>query len=274
MSLRLPLKVRGNLIVKFYNLTRMIFLAAFLGFSSLGIAEVPEIESLLRQGDARLTDITEANCRAALQSYESVLQIDSNHYEANWKAARALCLILNLQTSALIEEKAAYRPALIELGGKAVRYSEKAYIENPKGKEALTWYLTSYGYHASGLGILKAILKGAGGKLKKLSQELIEIDDTCSGALGYRMMARFHLSAPFPIGSKKKAVEYAEKSVAKAPDFLINHYWLGEAYLKNGAREKARVQFQFILDHPPTQEEAHFAPAIREASQRQIQKFP
>ena len=120
------------------------------------------------------------------------------------------------------------------------------------------------------MGILQAIMKGAGGKLKKLANELIEVDDAALDALGYRMLGRFYLSAPFPVGSKGKAAEYLEKAVEKAPGSLFDHYWLGEAYRMKKKSEEARREFQFVLDHPPSADEKHFSEPTKQAAQRRL----
>jgi len=254
-----------------------IWMGALVLWAGQAEAQAPqrsevEIKSLIQKGDEQLQEITEAHCREALAEYEAALKIDPENYEANWKASRACCLILDLKTAGLIEEKEEYKPLLKEWGEKAERHAEAAYARNPKGLEALTWYNSSYGYHASSMGILQAILKGAGGKLKKLAHELIEVDDTHNDALGYRMLGRFHLSAPFPVGSKTKAVEYFEKAVEKAPGSLFNHYWLGEAYRTKGKSEQARREFQFVLDHPPSENEKHFSRATQAAAQRRLRE--
>lgn len=231
-----------------------------------------EIKSLIQKGDQALQTVTEARCMEAIRSYGAALEMDPENYEANWKTSKAYCLILDLKTAGLIEEKEEYKPLLKDLGAKAEHHAEKAYAVNPLGPEVLAWYNSSYGYHASSMGILQAILAGAGEKLKKIANELIQVDDAYGDALGYNMLGRFHLNAPFPVGSKRKAVEYLEKSVEKAPGSLFNHYWLGEAYLKEKKFEEAKKEFQFVLDHPPTQDEKHFSGQTQEAAQRRLRE--
>ncbi len=248
-------------------ISALVLLAGIAGAEELQNSEA-QIKSLIQKGDEQLTQITEANCKEAIQSYEAALKIDSDNYEANWKTSKAYCLILDLKTAGLIHEKEEYKPHLKELGAKAEHYAAAAYAMNPKGLEALIWYNSSYGYHAASMGIVQAILKGAGGKLKKLAGELIEVDDSASDALGYRMLGRFYLSAPFPVGSKKKAVQYFEQAVRKAPGSLFNHYWLGEAYLMKDKHAEAKREFQFVLDHSPSEGELHFSEPTKEAAQK------
>ena len=247
---------------------------------SVGVAQAQtpesshaEVQALIQKADDGLQTITEAHCREAIHAYEAALKSDPKNYEANWKASRAYCLILDLKTAGLIEEKEEYKPLLKELGEKAEGYAEKAYTVNPKGLDGLVWYNSSYGYHAASLGILKAILKGAGGKLKKLAHELIEVNDTASDALGYRMLGRFYMNAPFPVGSKTKAARYFEKAVQKAPGSLFNHYWLGEIYLEKKQFEQAKKEFQFVLDHPANPDEKHFSKPTQEAARKRLREL-
>ncbi len=229
-----------------------------------------KIKSLIQKGDNQLKEITEANSREAIKSYEAALKIDPENYEANWKTSKAYCLILDLKTAGVIEEKEENKPLLKELGGKAEYYADKAYAQNPKGPEALNWYVASYAYHASSMGILQAILKGAGGKLKRLANELIEVDPAAGDALAYRMLGRLYFSAPFPVGNKSKALEYFGKGVETAPQSLMNHHWLGEGYQAKEKKEEARKEFQFVLDEPPSGNEQHISGLIKKAAQRRL----
>lgn len=267
------MKMNRVFLIEWGLLASVLFLASS-GAASQDLADSQaDIQPLIQQGDGALPEITEANCWKAIAAYEEGLKITPESYEANWKASKAYCLILDLRTAGLIEEKDEYKPFLKELGAKAEHYAEKAYAQNAKGLEALIWYNSSYGYHASSMGILKAILKGAGGKLKELAKELIEIDDSACDALGYRMLGRFYLNAPFPAGSKKKAVQYLEKAVTKAPASLFNHYWLGNAHLAREKLEDAKKEFQFVLDHPPSENEKHFFAPIKEAAQKRLREL-
>ncbi len=259
---------------KFFLIQLWIGVSAFVLFAGQaeGRASEVEMKSFIQKGDERLMPVTEAGCREAITEYDAALKTAPDHYEANWKIARAYCLILDIKTAGLIEEKEEYKPLLKEFGEKAESYAEKAYTVNPKGVEGLTWYSASYAYHASSMGILQAILKGAGGKLKKLANELIAVDDAASDALGYRLLGRLYFSAPFPVGNKTKALEYFKKSVEKAPGSLFNHYWLGEAYRAKEKEKEARIEYQFVLDHPPTENEKHFSDSTREAARQRLKK--
>lgn len=232
-----------------------------------------EIQSFIEKGDEELREITETNAREAVASYAEALKLDPQNYEANWKTSRAYNWILDLKTGGLIEEKDEYKPLLKGLGETAELYADRAYNAKPNGVEALAWYNLSYAYHASSMGIVTAILKGAGGKLKKLANEIIAVDDTYLDAVGYRLLGRLYFSAPFPVGSKKKALEYFQKSVERAPGSLFNHYWLGEGYIAREKIEEGRKEFQFVLDHPPTETEKHFSETTKQAAQRRLREL-
>lgn len=248
----------------------MLLLVILFCLCRVSAAAETSVQSFIQSGDQILSTVTEENAQKAIAEYEKALAAEPGNYDANWKIARAYCLILDFKTHALIEEKDEYKPFLRELGGKAEAHGAKAYAANPKGLDALVWYNGSIAYHAASMGIVHAILHGAGTRVKKLAGELIQLDDSYHGAFGYRIMGRFHIKAPFPVGSKKKAAEFLEKAVAKYPADLQNHFWLGEAYLTQKNNRKAAEQFQFVLDHPPSSIETHLAETFKSAAQKRL----
>jgi tetratricopeptide (TPR) repeat protein len=230
----------------------------------------PEIDRMMEEGDALFENVSEENCLKAADLYRRATELEPENYEANWRAARAYVCLLDLKTESLIEEKEEYKPVLQELGSKAEFYGARAYAADPKGLDGLVWYTGGYSYHAASMGIVKAILKGAGGTLKRLAKELIALDDTYHGAFGYRMLGRFHIVAPFPAGSKSKAVENLELAVRKDPSELQNHYWLGEAYSIKKKYKEAAEQYQYVLDNPPNKIEEHIDAAFKKASRKRL----
>ena len=268
---------RGSSPLSFPALKRKKFLTAFgllfLLPCAVLFAEPPTVKEWIAKGDQSLEQITEQNAMEAAKSYEKALELDPNHYEANWKAARAYVLMLDFKTNALIVEKDEYKPALRDLGAKAEAYAERAYRADPKGLDGLVWYTGSYAYHAASMGIVTAVFKGAGEKLKKLSNELVAADDGYHGAFGYRMLGRFYLNAPFPVGSKKKAMEYFEKATQKDSRDLENHYFLGVAYAAKNQVPKAKMEFEFVRVHPPLDIEAHLADLFKQAAKEEIDKI-
>ena len=95
----------------------LMLVGAIMLLSNDGVAA--DIQTLIQKGDERLQEITEANAKEDIAVYEAALKIDPENYEANWKTSKAYCLILDLKTAGLIEEKEEYKPLLKELGEKA-----------------------------------------------------------------------------------------------------------------------------------------------------------
>ena len=255
-------------------MNKVFFSALFsLAFLLAPCVYAQEASPLIAKADQWLEPITEAGALQAIELYQQVLKENPDDYEANWKLARAYCSILDLKTKILVEEKEEYKPLLKELGSKAEYYGERAYRINPRGVDALVWYNGAFAYHAASMGILKAILKGAGTKVKKLAEELIEIDDTYHGAFGYRILGRFYMKAPFPIGSKKKAIRALKQAIEKDPTDLQSHFFLAEAYRLKGEKEKARASYEFVLGHEPAAIEAHVGDVIKAFAQSRIQEL-
>ena len=108
--------------------------------------------------------------------------------------------------------------------------------------EAIAAAGLAHGYYSASFGVVKAILKGAAGRYKKLARKLIKTDDAYRGALGYKMMGKFYYMAPFPLGSLIKSERYYKKALEKDSSLCEPRYYLGMIYLK---RKKSRIRMVF-----------------------------
>lgn len=255
--------------------------ARFVLTAALGAALLPplpgkafaseEIARRLEAADARLAEVTEENCELALQDYDETLGKDPENYETHWRMARAYCYLLDLKTSQLIEEKDEFKPLLKTIGEKAEFHGKQAYRLNPLGIDGLVWYIGAMAYHASSMGIVNAILNGSGTRVKKFAEELSRRGQLYPGAFGSRVLGRYYMAAPFPVGSKSKAVRYLEKSVQTYPPDLANHYFLARAYRAKGEHDKAARELRFVLENPAPVDTRHLEAFYKEAARRDFE---
>ena len=250
----------------------LFFLLAFT-FSQISVQAAKDtLKETVARADRLMADKTVADLQKAIKELESVLEQYPDNYEALWRISRAYVDIIAIKTSALIEEREEFKPILSELGRKADTYARQALKLNPDAKEVVTVAALAHGYYSSSFGILKAILKGAAGRYKKLSRKLIKIDDSYQGAAGYKMMGKFYYVAPFPYGSLIKAERNYKKSLEKYNGLLEAHYYLGMIYLKRKKYDIAKKEFEFVINNPPHTTEAYYIKEFKEESKKQLDK--
>ena len=269
------MKKKGNKVL-------LVFLIFSLLFATQLIAEGQGKKQAGQSGAAPLTvdDLDElmkvktvANCEKAFKGYELLLKKEPNNYKLLNKAAKAYITLIDIKTSAMIDEKDEYKPVLAKYGEIANNYAHKAYDINPKDKEVVASCLVAYGYYSSSFGIFKAIFKGAAGHYKDLANELIKIDDKHSGGLGYRSLGRLYHMAPWPVGSSKKALKNFHKAVSINKAVLESHYFLGFIYFDKKKYEIAKEEFTFVVENPAWEEEAHFIAEYKKEAKKYLEKI-
>jgi tetratricopeptide (TPR) repeat protein len=233
----------------------------------------PAEENSLEALDALMENRSVKNSEAAIKGYEKLLKKNPDNPELLVKIANAYITIIDIKTSALIEEKDEYKPILDKLGKISYDYATRACKMNPRSKEAVGACLVAYGYYSAGFGIIKAILKGAAGRYKDLANELIQIDDKYDGALGYRSLGKLYEVAPWPVGSSRKALIYFKKAVEADHDMLYSHYYLGVLYFKKDEYDRAKVEFKFVVEKPPHASEAYFIKAYKDEARKYLEKI-
>ncbi|UCH96303.1 MAG: hypothetical protein JSV88_05465 [Candidatus Aminicenantes bacterium] len=227
----------------------------------------------LAEIDELMVEKTVENSQKAIKGYELLLKDDPGNYEILYKLAKAYITIIDIKTSALIVEKDEYKPILKKLGKIANDYAKRAYESNPKDIEVVSAYLVSYGYYSASFGIFKAIFKGAAGRYKKLCNEIIEIDETHLGALGYRLLGKLYHVAPWPVGSKKKALKFFKKAVETDNTLLYSHYYIGLIYFNQKKYDLAEDEFRFVLENDANIHEKHFVDAYKREAGNYLTKI-
>lgn len=195
------------------------------------------------------------NAPAALQHYEEAIKLDTNNYEALWKASRSA---VDLGSYERNEEKRGLYYKNAEL------YARRAVAANPGDAEGHFNLARSLGKNALSQGP-KARIQYAK-EVRNQALECLKIDPKQAGCLhvmgmwnaevmrlnGFtRMMAKNFLGGQiFGSASWPEAKRYMEESVAAEPDRIIHHLDLAGVYRDTGDKAKARAEFEAVMKLP------------------------
>ena len=198
--------------------------------------------------------------KAALDKYLEAIKIESNNYEALWKASRAYVDIADLVPGSGKEAK----DRQMTLYGQGVDYAKKAVAANPND----TW---GHFQVSASLG-KKLLLQGNKEQVDNSKAVKIEIDraleldaknDLAWHALGrwQRRMAEIGgvtrlfgsiLYGSIPKGSFNESETDMKKAVELNPNFINHHLELGRTFLSLKKSDLASQEFQKCLELPVT----------------------
>lgn len=118
------------------------------------------------------------------------------------------------------------------------------------------WYAANTGRWADVHGFVAAATNGIAKKLRRVCQEIIQLDSTYQGGGGYRILAQVHFHSPnIPLvmgwPSDEKALELVEKAMETAPEHPTNHLLYARILLHFDRNKEAREHLKTILNTPP-----------------------
>ncbi len=139
-----------------------------------------------------------------------------------------------------------------------VTHGKEAITLNPRALYGNFWYASNLGM----LGICRGIMSSLRSvdPMKQAMELVLKSNERFFFAGPHRALGRLYHQAPgwpLSVGSKSKAADHLERSVALAPEFLHNHLFLAELYLDTGEKKKAKAQLDWILDAPVNAEHAN-----------------
>ncbi len=203
---------------------------------------------------------TEMQPAEALTQYKEALAADSNDYEALWRASRESIDLGEF------EPDEAKRKEYLDQG---VQFARRAVAVRPDDAEGHFDLARALGRQALSLGKKQRVRYAK--EVRAEALKALSFDSLHAGALhvmgrwnaeimrlsGFsRFMAKNFLGGDvFGEASWDKAVHYMEQSVAVDPMRLTHHLDLAEIYRdrnKSGDREKAKEQFQAVIDGQAT----------------------
>jgi tetratricopeptide (TPR) repeat protein len=144
----------------------------------------------------------------------------------------------------------------------------------PNAVDIYFWSAVAWGQWALTRGNLAAARKGAGGRIRDLSQRVVDLDPAFEQGGGYLILGRLHDQSPripFLTGwvSRPKAVASLRAALAQGPHNTVNQYFLAEALLDHqpDRKEEARLLLSQCAAAVPRPEflveDAHYAELAR-----------
>lgn len=118
------------------------------------------------------------------------------------------------------------------------------------------WYSANLGRWADTQGFVTAATSGTAKKLRRICEDIIELDPEYQGGGGYRILAQVHFHAPsIPLvmawPSDDKALKFAEKALKISPEHPANRMLYTQILLEMDRHDEAEKQLQYILDMDP-----------------------
>lgn len=151
--------------------------------------------------------------------------------EAAYKAARACFWICDRSSDKKVDK---------EYGKRGVEWAEKAIQYNPDAVEGHYYYTVCVGEYGKGIGILRALGKGIGGKYEKHCKKAISINAGYDRGAPLRALGRYFYKLPRGVYSFKKSEKYLLQSLQKAPKHARTLAYLADLYIKEKNYETAR----------------------------------
>lgn len=118
------------------------------------------------------------------------------------------------------------------------------------------WYGANIGRWAEVHGFIEAATSGIAKKLRRVCEDIIEIDPRYEGGRGYRILAQVHFHAPhIPLvmswPSDDKALELIEQAMDIAPEHPTNRMLYAQIMVEFDRNNEAKQHLQYILDMEP-----------------------
>ncbi|MBN1472849.1 MAG: hypothetical protein JW925_13830 [Syntrophaceae bacterium] len=188
-----------------------------------------------------------ANINQSISLYAKILDTSADatvKNEAAWKILQAY-FFKAMFTTADTREK-------VKIFSEGVTIGEKLVDEFPESVAVNCWFGIVLGYLGEFDSKLNSARNGIPGRVKKIAEKVIALDDKYLDAGGYRMYGRLHYIVPsVPLvmswPSKKMSVEYLEKACKIAPDNLFNELYLAEVLLDRKQTERAVQILESII---------------------------
>ncbi len=171
------------------------------------------------------------NYSEAISQYKAAFEQRSDNVEALYKLAKATTLLAGTKTGKEAET----------LFAEAAGYARQAIALNPNEPEAHMELARALGRLAQFKGILESL--GLAGEVKSSLEKALELKPNHGGAL--HALALWNLEVPWIAGGRSGEVKTLfEKSIAAEPDSITHYTDFGEALIKLGDKEAAKVQLE------------------------------
>jgi len=210
-----------------------------------------KIQTLMAEADAYAEKTFED--QKAVETYEKILKLDPNNYDALWKASRSMSNIGARLPIGTDEEK----QKALAVYEKGLDYANRAIAANPNGSMGHVRRAVIYGR----MGLLKGVWDSIDlvKKTRSECEKAIQLD--LNNATAWYVLGRTHMKVSekpklfrLPLGlgwaNMEDAITDLEKSVRLRPDFIMFRLDLARAYAEEDEYSKAREQINKIKTLP------------------------
>ncbi len=213
--------------------------------------------------------------RAALDDFEHAIALDSNNYEALYKASRESVDLGEFESNPAAKQQDF---------ATGLRFAQRATVVNPTGPDGHFAVARALGRQALAVGGKKRIQFAKQVRAEALAA--LSYDPNHAGALHVmgvwnaevmrlsgieRFIARNLLGGGvLGTASWKEAVRYLQEAVAIEPKRIVHHLDLGKVYADLGEKSKARQQFELVLSTPPAE---YNDPHYKDDAQHQLARL-
>lgn len=152
-------------------------------------------------------------------------------FEAAYRAARACFWICDRSSDKAVDK---------EYGKRGSEWAEKAIEYKPEAVEGHYYYTVCVGEYGKGIGILRALGKGIGGKYERHCKKAIAINAGYDHGSPLRALGRYFYKLPRGVYSFKKSEKYLLQSLKKAPKHARTLAYLADLYIKEKTYDTAK----------------------------------
>ncbi|MGM0454167.1 MAG: hypothetical protein ACQERN_13485 [Thermodesulfobacteriota bacterium] len=163
--------------------------------SQAQVDEMARADQLLQQRE-------KDTLQQAIGLYETVLQSDSQNFEAQWKCAKAYREYGDLHKKQQMDQ---WKDICAQYGKKGMAYAQKAIEIAPEKPHGYLFYGLNVGVYSDGVGILKALKEGLKDKTQQNLEKAYKLDKSFEKGAPIVALGRFWQVVPWPFSDKDKA---------------------------------------------------------------------
>lgn len=194
--------------------------------------------------------------KASLDFCLACMEEKPTEYEILWRCSRAAHQYAETARNLEAED---WKTTCREWGKKGMEIAEKAQEIAPERVEGYFWESACIGVYSDGTGIMTAVKEGFYKKSKAAIEKAYELDKSYNDYDSVFASAMFWIALPFPLKSKKKALQYYR-------EFEENTAWQARPYVRRvyaanllievkpkGYKEEAKALLDIALTAPHLQ---------------------
>jgi tetratricopeptide (TPR) repeat protein len=156
------------------------------------------------------------------------------------------------------------------LGKRAWELAEQAIAADPAGVEGYFYAVSGMGNYSLGIGILSALAQGIEGKFRDRLSRAEQLDPGFQGGAIPTAWGRFYYKLPWPKHDAKKSRQALEAALARNPDNVRAHVYLGDLHEDAGRKDAARAAWEAALSKAPGQYDAPEERRWQEVARRSL----